>query len=155
MLRCFHFCLAAGSSIDETTKNVTLFNLVEQIHLVEAQLGTTVGIEVHAYFFVAEAGRHANFEMRVIRIAADGAEDAGSALPFQTREGERMRVRVQMFRLPPAYGTYELRLEWRPRGAEEWRPEPHRWPLMLVDPAVTLAALRASLPPEEVEQLAP
>jgi hypothetical protein len=146
MLKCYLFALCAGSSLEKDTNCLTLFRLIEGVTTTAEGLGQPVPIEVHAYFWVESGANDASFEMRVIRIASDGSEDAGSGLAFRTEAGPRMRVRIGALRLPKAFGLYTLRLEWRPTGTETWHPEPLRWPLDLTEAALPSAALVVAMP---------
>lgn len=137
MLRCYLLALCTGSSLDRDLNNLTLFNVVEQVTVSADFLGQVAPIEVHAYFMVEDASaNNSEFEMRVIRTPTDGAEDFGGPLPFSSKDGPRIRVRVQSLRLPTAFGSYTLRLEWRLQGTTEWQAELVRWPLVMIEGVV-------------------
>lgn len=131
MLTCYFLSLCLGSSVDETTHNISMFNLVEEIRVPSAALGQVVPIEVHAYFMTTTEGKNRAFEMRVVRRSSDGARDPGGVIPFATRDGERVRSRAMAMRLPGAFGTYTLHVEWRPAGTEIWIETGVMWPLLV------------------------
>lgn len=146
MLRCYFLALSMGSSLDRDTNNCSIFNLVEQLTIPAALLGTVAPIEVQAYFGVSDDARHASFDMRLIRVAPDGSEDAGEAIPIECKEGPRLRVRIFALRLPRAFGSHELRVEWAPRGTTEWHAEDARWPLHVVDADLAASSRTPSTP---------
>ena len=140
MPHCYLLTLCLGSSSDKFTNNYTLFSLIEQIATSAENLGQAVPIEVHAHFVLDEGDKRSPFEMRVIRKAADGTEDAGPPLPFDTEDLLRYRIRVAGLRLPAAFGSYTLRLEWRRRGTELWHAESVWWPLVVQELPIGSAA---------------
>lgn len=132
MLRCYLLALASGSSVDQASNNFTLFNLVEQLSFAEGALGQELAIEAHIYWLVDAEARGKEFEVRVIRRAADGVEDAGAPLPFSPPMVDRVRFRTGAFRMPRAYGRYLLAVDWRLKGSEAWTRDPAIWPLVVV-----------------------
>ncbi len=132
MLRCYLLTVCQASSLDRDSNAISLFNMIEGISVPVEGLGVEIPVQVHVYFSVeADEFQHSAFEMRVIRVGADGEEDPGGSLPFRTEEAGRMRVRAQALRLPRAYGNFNLRVEWRRADTEEWHAEPNRWPFDL------------------------
>jgi hypothetical protein len=136
MLHCYMLALCAGSSVDRMTGAMSLFQLIDEISIPSTVLGQAVPVELHAYFFVDEESRSASFEMRAIRVLADGREDVGGPLPFKTDHSPRVRVRVSALQLPLSFGAHALRVEWRLAGTDTWHGGPARWPLVLNEAAV-------------------
>ena len=55
MPKCYFLTLCGGSSLDQHSNNVSLFNVVEQVNLqpnVEPPPGAYLPLEVHAYFLL-------------------------------------------------------------------------------------------------------
>ncbi len=149
MLRCYLLALCSGSSLDKNTNNASLFNIVEHLHVPPMLLGQVIGVELHCYYFVSDdVAKHSKFEMRLIRTGTDGKDDVGGLLPFSIGEGKRARVSTQALRLPVAFDTYTLRIEWRMQGTEAWTEDPLRWPLIVENAE---AFVRAGDEPEILE----
>lgn len=149
MLHCYLLALASGSSVDQVSNNFSLFNLVEQLRVSDNLLGRELGIEAHIYWLVGEQARDKDFEVRVVRIGADGSEDAGAALPFRPAPTDRVRFRAGAFRLPNAYGNYLLVVEWRAKGNDDWHREHATWPLTVEKEPSTQPS---AVPPATLEE---
>jgi len=132
MLRCYLLALASGSSVDQLTNNFSVFNLVEQLNVAESALGTEVPIEVHIYWLVSQQARETEIEIRVVRVPLDGGnEDLGGPMNLKPASTDRVRFRAGNFRLPKAYGSYVLAVEWRKKGGDDWHRDPATWPLTM------------------------
>lgn len=143
MPKCYLLALTVGSSLDQQTNNVSLFNLVEQVNVRPEGLpkpGSRVPLEVHAYltFDGEEVGRE--FEMRfALASTTTGLEIYSEPV---THRASALRVRTRSVGLPfPAHlGHYDLRVDFR-LGEGAWEREPILWPVSFVAvdprPAVT------------------
>jgi hypothetical protein len=142
-MRCYLLTLAGGSSLDQHSNNVSLFNVVEQLNLphgVQPPPNALVPVEIHAYFQLADADLHQRFELRFVLVASSGLETFTD--PHVHRSATpRYRTRVLGLPAPPIPDSYELCVDVRAVGSEHWTRDPLRWPLIVVQaearPAVT------------------
>jgi hypothetical protein len=77
MPKCYFIALCGGSSLDQHSNNVTLFNIVEQVNLqpnVEPPPGAFLPLEVHAYFLLGPGEVSQPFELRFALVAPTGLE---------------------------------------------------------------------------------
>ncbi len=143
MPRCYLLTVCSGSSLDQHSNNVTLFNLVEQINVPPNAPPPPRGIiplEVHAYFELAPQEAGTELELRFAMIAETGLETLSEAIRHKpvTR---RYRTRTLGLPFPPVPGQYHLQVDVRAVGTEDWHREPISWPLTIAQteprPAVT------------------
>lgn len=139
MPRCYLLTVCSGSSLDQHSNNVTLFNLVEQINLkpnAEPPPGTLVPVEVHAYFQCAPVELGQNFEVRFALVSmATGLESFSDVFTHRSTT-PRYRTRTGGLPLPPVCGGYELRVDWRLPGSSTFTRDSVSWPIYLVEPEV-------------------
>lgn len=142
MARCYFLGVASGSSVDQHSNNVTLFNLVEQINVPPGAPPPPQGLvplEMHAYFELStiEVGRE--IEVRFVMVAPTGLETPTDA--FRHRPvTPRYRTRTFGLPFPPVTGQYDLRVDWRYVGEEGWHRDPLRWPVAIVEAAAARPA---------------
>jgi len=143
MPRCYLLTLASSSSLDQQSNNVSLFNVVEQLNLprgVEPPPGALLPIEIHAYFLLDPAELNQRFEMRFVLVASSGLESSSDAFPHKSAT-MRYRTRTMGAPVPPIPDNYQLRVDTRPVGSEEWARDPMSWPLVVAlaepRPAIT------------------
>jgi hypothetical protein len=142
--KCYLLALTSGSSLDQQSNNITLFNLVEQLNLAPntppPPPGAVLPLEVHAYFKVAPSETNVAFEVRFALVAETGLETCSEPITHRAVT-PRYRTRTMGLPLPPVTGQYELRLDWRPAGIERWTRDLASWPLAIVEverrPAIT------------------
>ncbi|HEY0464823.1 MAG TPA: hypothetical protein VGC79_11465 [Polyangiaceae bacterium] len=142
MPRCYLLTLASSSSLDQTSNNVSLFNIVEQLNLprgVEPPPGALLPIEIHAYFLLDPAELNQRFEMRFVLVASSGLETSSDAFPHKSAT-MRYRTRTMGTPIPPIADSYQLRVDMRAVGSEAWSRDPLSWPLV-----VTLAEARPAV----------
>jgi hypothetical protein len=143
MPRCYLLTLASSSSVDQQSNNVSLFNVVEQINLprgVEPPPGALLPMEIHAYFQLDPSELNQRLEVRFALVGSSGLEALTD--PYTHKSSTlRYRTRTMGMPVPPIEGTYVLRVDWRPAGAEHWSRDPLSWPLVVAlaeqRPAVT------------------
>lgn len=136
MPRCYLLSLCSGSSLDQHSNNVTLFNLVEQINLRPDNpppLGTLLPVEVHAYFTCNPSEVGSEFEMRFALVSLDTELESLSDVFTHRPPTPRYRTRTLGLPLPPTVGRYALRLDWRMAGLESWTRDSAQWPLSIVE----------------------
>jgi hypothetical protein len=143
MPKCYLLTVCSGSSLDQYSNNVTLFNVVEQLNVppgAPPPPGGVVPLEIHAYFQLAPREVNENFELRFAMVASSGLETLSDAFTHRSVT-PRYRTRTVGLPFPPVTGSYELRVEWRETGSESWQREAVSWPLTIVEavqrPAVT------------------
>jgi hypothetical protein len=143
MPRCYMLTLASASSLDQQSNNVSLFNVVEQLNLprgVEPPPGALLPLEIHAYFQLDPGELNQRFEMRFALVASTGLETLTDAHPHKSPT-LRYRTRTMGLPVPPIADSYQLRIDVRPVGSEQWSRDPQAWPLIVAQaearPAVT------------------
>ncbi|MFZ5890950.1 MAG: hypothetical protein ACOY0T_07860 [Myxococcota bacterium] len=135
MPKCYLLAVSGGSSLDRYSNNVTLFNLVEQLNFPKEQPptpGTVLPLEVHAYFELAPEETNRRFEMRFSLVATTGLETVTDAFSHRAST-PRYRTRTMGLPLPPVVGNYELCVDTRPEGSDNWQRDRLRWPLIITE----------------------
>jgi hypothetical protein len=143
MPKCYLVAVSGGSSLDQHSNNITLFNLVEQLNFPKhapPQPGALLPLELHAYFQLAATELNQRFEIRFVLVGTTGLETPTEAFSHRSTT---LRYRTRTFGLPapPIAGSYELCVDSRPAGSETWTRDTSSWPLLVVHseprPAVT------------------
>ena len=83
-MRCYFLALVSGSSLDQQSNNVTLFNLVEQLNFPPSKQpppGALLPIEIHAYFQLYQQEVNQRFDVRFAIVESSGLETVTE--PFQ------------------------------------------------------------------------
>ncbi len=135
MPRCYLLTVSSGSSLDQHSNNVTLFNLVEQLNVPPNAPPPPQGLiplEMHAYFQMAPQEMGHRFEARFVLQGESGLETYTDAFEFKSLT-PRFRTRTLGLPLPPVIGTYHLRVETRIEGSGEWRRDAAEWPISIVE----------------------
>ena len=136
MPRCYLLTLCAGSSVDQHSNNVTLFNLVEQLNVppnAPPPPGGVIPLEIHAYWQLSPGEVSSDFEMRFSLVAtATGLETVSDVLPHRSLT-PRYRTRTMGLPVPPVLGQYDLRVDWRTAGVGTWTREQASWPVAFVE----------------------
>lgn len=135
MPRCYLLSVCSGSSLDQVSNNVSLFNLVEQLNVppnAPPPPGGIVPLEVHAYFAFAQNELNDPFEVRFAMVAEQGLETYSETF---THRSSTMRFRTRTLGLPfPAVpGQYLLRVDLRPQGIGQWKRAESAWPIAIVE----------------------
>jgi hypothetical protein len=131
--------VCGGSSLDQHSNNVTLFNLVEQINLppgTPPPRNRALPLEVHAYFLLLPHELAQPFEVRFAMVASTGLETLSDVFSHKSHT-PRYRTRTLGLPFPPVTDHYQLRVDWRQAGAEAWRREPVVWPINFVEASAT------------------
>jgi hypothetical protein len=143
MPKCYLLAIGGGSSVDQQTNNITLFNLVEQLTFPAHQLppaGALLPLEVHAYFRLDGFEMNQKFELRFVLVGDSGLETPTNVFPHRAGS-PRYRTRTFGLPAPPAAGSYELCVDYRTAPDDDWVRDPIRWPLLVAHserrPAVT------------------
>jgi hypothetical protein len=135
MPHCYLLSLSAGSSLDQQSNNITLFNLVEQVNVppgAPPPPNNLLPLEVHAYFRLSPAEVGSTLEMRFALVAASGLETFSEVVRHQCAT-PRFRTRTFGVPFPPIVGHYELRVDFRLAGTSSWSRDPLAWPLSVVE----------------------
>lgn len=133
MPKCYFLTLCSGSSLDQQSNNVTLFNIVEQVNLqpsFEPPPGAILPLEVHAYFLLGPGEIAQSFEMRFAVVASSGLELLTDATQHKS---PTPRYRTRSFGLPAPVvpGNYQLCVDVRQPGQGEFTRELVSWPLVV------------------------
>lgn len=137
MPRCYFLSVCSGSSVDQHSNNVTLFNVVEQINVPPGAPPPPQGIvplEMHAYLQLSSMELGREIEVRFVLVASTGLETPTDAFVHRPIT-PRFRMRTFGLPFPPVTGQYDVRLDWRYRGEEGWHRDPMSWPIAFVEAA--------------------
>lgn len=131
MPHCYMLALAAGSSLDQQSNNVTLFNLVEQVNLppgASPAVGTKIPLEIHAYLRLDPLEIGQEFEMRFCLESTTGLETFTDPVKHRGSTS-RLRTRGLGVPFPPVLGHYNLRVDFRRQEGDSWSRDPASWPI--------------------------
>lgn len=134
-MKCYLLSVSSGSSLDRYSNNVTLFNLVEQLNFPKDQpppAGAMLPLEIHAYFDLDPAEVNQRFEIRFTLVAATGLETVTDAFSHRSTT-PRYRTRTIGLPMPPVIGSYELCVDSRAAGSENWQRDRLSWPLVFAE----------------------
>ncbi len=134
MPRCYLLALCSGSSLDQQSNNVTLFNLVEQLNIppgAPPPPGGLLPVEVHAYFALGPGEIGEPFEVRFAVVGENGLETYTDAFTHKSLT-PRYRTRTLGIPVPPVLGMYEIRVDIRDAEGAFVR-QPAAWPLVVVE----------------------
>ena len=133
MPRCYFLTLCGGSSLDQHSNNVTLFNIVEQVNLqpnVVPPPGAFLPLEVHAYFLLGPGELQQPFEVRFALVAQSGLELLTD--PMQHKSSTpRYRTRSLGLPAPAVPGSYQLCVDVKQPGSDGFTRDALHWPLVV------------------------
>jgi hypothetical protein len=133
MPKCYFLTLCGGSSLDQHSNNVTLFNIVEQVNLQpghEPPPGAYLPLEVHAYFVLGPGEVSQPFEVRFALVAPTGLELLTD--PSQHKSTTpRYRTRSLGLPAPIVPGNYQLYVDIKQPGTDGFSREALSWPLVV------------------------
>ena len=135
MPACYLLTLTNGSSVDQHSNNVTLFNLVEQLNFPSQSFpppGVLLPLEMHAYFRLESYELNQKFELRFVLVGQSGLETPSNVFSHRSAT-PRYRTRTFGLPAPPAAGVYELRVEYRARPEADWVRDAASWPLIVAE----------------------
>ena len=133
MPKCYFLTLCGGSSLDQHSNNVTLFNVVEQVNLqpnMEPPPGAFLPLEVHAYFILGPGEVSQPFEVRFALVAPTGLELLTDSTQHKSST-PRYRTRSLGLPAPIVPGNYQLCVDIRQPGTEGFSREQLQWPLVV------------------------
>ncbi len=133
MPKCYFLTLCGGSSLDQQSNNVTLFNVVEQVNLqpgAEPPPGAYLPLEVHAYFLVSPIELSQTFDVRFALVASTGLELLTDATSHKSPT-PRFRTRALGLPAPAVPGNYQLCVDIRQPGTDSFMRETLFWPLVV------------------------
>lgn len=133
MPKCYFLTLCGGSSLDQHSNNVTLFNVVEQVNLqpnAEPPPGAFLPLEVHAYFILGPGEVSQSFELRFALVAPSGLELLTDSTQHRSST-PRYRTRSLGLPAPAVPGDYQLCVDIRQPGTEGFTREALHWPLVV------------------------
>jgi hypothetical protein len=133
MPKCYFLTLCGGSSLDQHSNNVTLFNIVEQVNLqpnAEPPPGAYLPLEVHAYFVLGPGELSQPFEVRFALVAPTGLELFTDPSHHKCAT-PRYRTRSLGLPAPSVPGNYQLCVDIKQPGTEGFSRETLSWPLVV------------------------
>jgi hypothetical protein len=143
MPKCYLLAVGSGSSVDQHSNNITLFNLVEQLNFPRQSwppAGALLPLEMHAYLRFDAYELNQKFDLRFVLVGDNGLETPTSAFSHRSATA-RYRTRTFGLPAPPAPGGYELRVEFRSHEGAPWQRDPMTWPVLVAQseprPSVT------------------
>jgi hypothetical protein len=134
---CYLLLVCGGSSLDQHSNNVSLWNLVEQITAppgMPPAPGGVIPLEIHAYFRVAVDEMSKTFETRYALIGSSGLETYSDTFAHRS-VAPRYRTRTLGLPLPPVPDQYDLRIDCRLSGTDGWHRDSVAWPILFVEGA--------------------
>lgn len=137
MPSCYLLAVCSGSSLDQNSNNVTLFNLVEQLNIppnAPPPPNNVLPLEIHAYFQLAPEEVNEAFEVRFAMVSDAGLETYTDPFKYKS-PAPRFRTRTLGLPFPPALGNYLLRVDHRREGTGQWRRDTASWPVTIVEHA--------------------
>lgn len=135
MPQCYLLGISAGSSLDQQSNNVSLFNLVEQVNIppgANPPPNNLLPLEIHAYFRLAAEELGQTLEMRFALVAPSGLETLSEVVRHSCAT-PRFRTRTLGVPFPPVLGHYELRVDFRVVGNPHWARDPLSWPISFIE----------------------
>jgi hypothetical protein len=135
MPQCYLLGISAGSSLDQQSNNVSLFNLVEQVNVppgAPPPPNNLLPLELHAYFRLSPEELGKTLEMRFALLAPSGLETL-SEVVRHTCATPRYRTRTLGLPFPPVVGHYELRVDFRLSPQAPWQRDALAWPISFVE----------------------
>jgi hypothetical protein len=132
MPACYLLSVCTGSSLDQQSHNISLFNLVEQINVppgVEPPPERKIPLEVHCYFRLNAQEIGKEVELRFALVGTSGLETFTDPVTHRA-PSPRFRTRTLGVPFPPVLGHYELRVDFRTDGSD-WKRDPISWPLSI------------------------
>jgi len=133
MPKCYFLTWCGGSSLDQHSNNVTLFNIVEQVNLqpnAEPPPGAFLPLEVHAYFLLGPGEISQPFEVRFALVAPTGLELLTDPTAHKSTT-PRYRTRSLGLPAPAVPGNYQLCVDIRQPGSDGFNREMLQWPLVV------------------------
>ena len=139
MPSCYLLAVTVGSSLDQQSNNITLFNLVEQVNVPPGAPRPPRGLlplEVHAYFRLAPIEVNQPFEVRYALVARTGLETYSEIFSYKSVTA-RYRTRTFGVPFPPVSDQYDLYVDWRRSPRDEWHRDRPSWPLTIAEHSPT------------------
>jgi hypothetical protein len=137
MPRCYLLAVCSGSSLDQHSNNVTLFNLVEQLNVppnAPPPPNNALPLEIHAYFEIAPEEVNEGIEVRFAMVSDAGLETYTDPFTYKS-PSPRFRTRTLGLPFPPALGSYRLRVDHRRAETGAWKRDDIGWPILIVEHA--------------------
>lgn len=138
MPRCYLLAVCGGSSLDQHSNNITLFNLVEQIQVrpgAPPPNNRLIPLEIHAYYEFAPGELNKSFDVRFALVAEFGLETFTNVYTHRP-VAPRLRTRTLGLPFPPVSGRYTLRVDMREAGTQGWIRDGCGWPVSFTEAEV-------------------
>ncbi|MCA9641948.1 MAG: hypothetical protein H6718_11445 [Polyangiaceae bacterium] len=150
MPRCYFLGICSGSSLDQGSNNVSLFNLIEQLNVppasgpgaVKPPANGMIPVELHAYWVLQPEEIGLSFQTRFVLQSLDSGLEIPTDITQHVSQTPRFRTRSLGLPHPPVVGSYALKVDWRSDDSEGWIRDLLTWPLNVAEvqprPAVTM-----------------
>ena len=122
MPHCYLLAISGGSSLDQHSNNITLFNLVEQLNFPKhapPAPGTLLPLEVHAHFELDGSELNQRFEVRYVLVAESGLESPTETF---THRSATLRSSVRAWASSGASPNASTNLAFRSAGSSGRSP---------------------------------
>lgn len=143
MPHCYLLTISAGSSLDQQSNTISLFQLIEQVNVpanAPPPAGGQLPLEIHAYFRISPLDIGKTWEMRFVLVAPTGLETYSDIISHRVVT-PRFRTKTWGVPFPPVLGHYELRVDVRSGSDAAWERDALSWPIAFLTaeqaPAVT------------------
>ena len=127
MPTCYHLSVCQSASLDSSTNNWSLFQLIEQVATTHFPTDP-LPFQIHAYWHFSERELNMPFQFRFVFT-----RDQEDVETTETRDliSKASRYRLRAIGLPPipTAGYYWIKVEWRREGSDNWSREEVTWPL--------------------------
>ncbi|MBA7600096.1 hypothetical protein ES703_07143 [subsurface metagenome] len=129
---CYLLAVAKSSTIDSSSNNFSLYELIESVHIetdqtLEEKTIVQAPFEVHVYWYVAPEERGIEYEWRLVAVTPDGEFPGDKNFQLKT---DKARHRFRLRGLPVFLTSqFRLEVEWRKKGNRKWARCYAYWPL--------------------------
>jgi len=134
--RCYFLGVCSGSSLDQGSNNVSLFNLIEQLNLSPGAApprGGLIPVELHAYWMLEPEEVGASFQTRFVMVSLESGLEIPTDVAQHLSRTPRFRTRALGLPHPPVVGEYSLKVDWRTDDSAGWVRDLARWPVSVVE----------------------
>lgn len=136
MPRCYFLGVCSGSSLDQGSNNVSLFNLIEQLNLppgAKPPQSGVIPVELHAYWTLEPEEIGHSFQTRFVMLSLESGLELPTDVTQHQSQTPRFRTRVLGLPHPPVIGQYSLKVDWRTDDSGGWVREHAIWPVNVVE----------------------
>lgn len=125
MPKCYCVITCQGAALDETSKNWTLFNCIEEVQT--PFFNVPHPFETVTFWLLEQDPIGTRIQFRLILETEAGDRAAESETMTFEMAAPRHRMRVIGMMIPASPGNYVLRVEWRKSETHSWHKETSEW----------------------------